>query len=62
MLNIAHTVNIITNAFSVRVLVYCNQVYVCKLTVELSIICNYWAQILYFGFGRFSFSLALVSV
>lgn len=44
------------------VLLYCNLVYVRKLTVKLHIIHKYWAENLYFGLGRFSFLLVLVSV
>lgn len=62
ILNIDHAVNIVRNAFSVGVLLSCNLVYVRKLTVKLSAIHQYWAEILYFWLGRFSFSLVLVSV
>lgn len=62
ILNIDHAVTIVRNAFSVGMLLSCHLVHVCKLTVELSTTHQYWAEILYFGLGRFSFSLVLVRV
>lgn len=44
ILNIDHVVNIIRNAFDLGVLLYCYQVYVCKLTVKLSITRKYWQK------------------
>lgn len=44
ILNIHHVVNTIRNAFDLEVLLYCYQVYVCKLTVKLSITRKYWQK------------------